>query len=281
MCEGDTVSKLQSEVERLYILTNNIRNGAINGEYYVDRRKLKHPDWKNKLLSLVSDEVVINHLKYLHPFQYRGATGSLNTYVYVINFYHFNIYLKVNTRDRKVISFHYDETPGIIPKLSESFEEDFEDGRVMVITENNSGYDTVMRFAVGSDVITSKEQYSVYRDGSTYITTEQLKSILDNHAERVANKLYKRISNYDSKLTDILDVMIKDYNFLTFVDESKELQLISFCYDLWLKDKEKTWLKDMALDLLMSYPEHLQKQFISQLYKTKQDYPILITDEFK
>lgn len=60
---------------------------------------------------------------------------------------------------------------------------------------------------------------------------------------------------------------------------TKTLEAVSVCYDLWRKHPEERWIQDIALDLLLKQEVNAQKRFAEQMHQTMQAFPIHVLED--
>lgn len=266
---------------QIYNTTLHIRMLAKSDRIMIIRDNSKFSDWKNRLVSLLSDIVVRNHLTCLQPFQFVRDYGASGVFVYSVNMYHFNIYLKVNIKTNELVSFHYDEDPAFYKQLRIG-DSPLESHPLTIIEDTSKHFsEKLISLAVGSMIVQDVVHSLYTEEGLPTISYEQYKYILDTRIRNVHYELFRRLAKIDSKIIDSFELNTTDFNLLTYDDTDKDLQLISFCYALWLnRYKDQLWLKDLALDALLRLPEEIQQQFMSQLYK-KDDKFIAMTEQFE
>lgn len=255
--------------EKLHELVSEIRDTAVNNQFKIQRDNKKEP-WKNKLLSVISDDAVRNHLMCLHPFQYHGYAATTGVLEFKVNWYSEGIYLKVDLDSREVLSFHYDDMP-----LSRQSKEKVSYRKLQVITEKKN-YRDIARFAIGSSVTSIPINIMYEDDGSQWIMAQEYLGVLKGIATSAQLAALDRIGCISDEVMLQLIGPAKDYGFLSYTEG--QLRLISTCYDVWRNNRENIWLRDEMLDLILQQDEKIQKQFAEQLYKDAPSLPL--TKEF-
>lgn len=272
--------------KRLTEVVIAIREYAANGKYTVYRNN-KSPDWKNQMLNLLSDEVVRNHLMTLHPFQFTRGNDATQVYEFQIDYYRYNVYIKVNLKQREVLSFHYDEFPGDAenpPKIRQDsyhFAQDENDATAMfsdiaVIPEaaNFGANRWICKFAVGSQ-ITTVPVYPNIQNGYATIPLQDYFDAIQTMA-RGFQKQYLTEVIGRAKLLQLPDLLqsADSYNILSY-DRASPVQLASIGFDLYNNFPTMSRAQDLAVDLLLQVPPQTLEQFRGQLHNSMYALPNL------
>lgn len=255
----------------LMILCNKIRARAKDESIFVSR-EIKSDAWKSKLLKMISDETVMKQLMFIHPFQFAEELSSPSWYVFRLPFFKYSVYVKLNAELTKVISFHYDELPQNPKKLNTLFIAT-DTARAQVI-EDGTAADRYLPFALGSTLIKLYPQ-RIYRDadGTEFVDTDYLKRELDNPSIIQQNIISKLKEIYFD--VDFANVLGKDLNFLSWVNEDEAIQTVSVLADVFHANPEIGWLQNACVDILL---QNSSLQTAYQIYQG-QLYPQLAQSE--
>lgn len=257
------------DLREIVALVKSIREDVSKERYSVERLKKKQPDWKNKLLELIADDTVLNHLMYLQPFQYRESTDTKGTHVFSINVYKYNIYLKVNTLAKTVVSFHYDEIPfEQNGEISTSF---YDEDELFILCDEVTGNIGKFSIAVGSEVLTPEVRVGLVENNVYSIEPFVIRDVLNEYCIRLNGRLKRSL--YSSKVIDKktlqgVQLDFKELSFLSHVFDDYELQQISYMFDLLHSDQDQ-WVKDIAGTALSLIPPKLLNEYKGQLYPGK------------
>lgn len=274
----DSYGYVEPTPEELYNLVMRIRYIADNNGFIVKRGN-KVDDWKSELLSYISDTVVLQHLRCLHPFQYFACTSNSGAGVFAfrVSFYKDNIYLKVNINTCEVISFHYDENPygpAGYPAISHGREIGPFTSVQIIAEQDTHGYSAI--FAVGSYTI--RRPVDVIFQGSriAYITNEDYMELMDTMAHSYQKGLVRMLNNFAEEerrnLGKSLKAPVDEYNLLTYSENP--LQLISLLHDIWNSHGDAAWFRDAAVDLIYKQPMEIIEQFRNTLhFSEKNNFP--------
>lgn len=272
------------------IICERVREAAAN-ERLTIQYNIKHPEWKTKLLPLIPKPVILRQLRYVHPFQYIGDQSKGGCHVFRLPFFKYAIYVKLDKDIKNIISFHFDEVP-IEPKhLNEYPVATISEDRLQVILVKNK-HESYLPIALGSTVL-KLYPHTVYRDadGTEYVDSKYLLLELAQPYLLQQELLYKL--NEVSGLADVLNIELKDTNFLTWVDDDKTMQTYSLLADAANAHPELPWLSELCLDIILANPD-LQTAMLNynstlhpsvfpafkKVDTTSADAQVLLTDVF-
>ena len=214
-------------------------------------RETKNDEWKTQLLNLISDDVVLKQLMFVHPFQFAEELSSPAWYVFRLPFFKYSIYVKIDENISKLISFHYDELPKEPRSLNELFIAPFAAQRVQII-ESGTGADRYLPIVLGSSIIKLYPN-KVYRDAdnTAYVDSEYLKAAI-NDTRLIQTQILDKLTDIVPYDIDFLNISGKDVNLLTWIDENKALQTVSLLSDVYNKNPQINWLRDICVDILLA-----------------------------
>lgn len=266
----DSFGYVQPTPAELYTLVMRIRYIADNNGFVVKRGN-KSDEWKSELLRYLSDAVVFQHLRCLHPFQYFACTSNsgAGVFAFQVSFYKDNIYLKVNVNTCEVISFHYDENPygpGGIPSISHGRGIGPYTSVQIIADQDTHGYSAI--FAVGSYTIRRPVDVTFQGSRIAYITSADYTELLDTMADSYQKSLVRVINNFTEEerraLGKSLRAPVDDYSVLTYSENP--LQLISLLCDIWNSHGDAAWFRDAAVDLIYKQQTDAIEKFIKTLH---------------
>ena len=276
----------------VYKTTEQIRQLAKEDKITVLRGN-KQEDWKNKLINLITDDVIRIQLQYLQPFMFYKAENTANCYSYRLICYDTPIYVKINFNKDidAVVSFHYSQPNNQCSvRTMTNYGDDYLDTMsycdyekygsellIDIIPERREHCEYYLYLAYGdtvskSEIIpltTSYETKAMYLDN--YIETVE-----EVRTETVKSML-RKIKNIIVRETDIpkkeIQQVAKDQkylNILSCIDNSapnpeQSLQIAGFCYNLYTYQLERPWLRTVAASIILNQPDKIQKQFFEQL----------------
>ena len=236
----------------LMVLCKKIRDLASTKSLKVNHG-IKSPEWKMSLLSLISDDVVLKQLEFIHPFQYVPEHSTAGYHVFRLSFFKYSIYVKIDKELTKVISFHYDEIPKEPKHINEYYLDSIDETRLQIITSGLRARRYVP-LALGSFIVKLyPEDIYTGDDGTEFISLRYLQSQMST-SEDLQKLVLDRLSAVDPDL-DYFSLTTKDTNLLTWVDEDKMLQTISFLVDAAVANPNMSWIKDTCVDIILSNPE--------------------------
>ena len=261
----------------LMILCKKIRAAASAKQIKVNRG-IKTPEWKTSLLALISDNVVLDQLRFIHPFQYVAEQSTTGYHVFRLPFFRYSIYVKIDKDISKVISFHYDEIPREPKHLNVYALDNMTDTNHLQVILEGTKAKRYLPLALGSFILSlyPKEVYTS-SDGSEYIELAYLQNFLAT-SEALQELVIERLSEIDYDV-DYLDLSIRDTNLLTWVNDDKALQTVSALTDAARSNPNCPWIRDTCVDIILSNPslQGALDRYNNSLYPTAEKISI-ITD---
>lgn len=259
---------LQLTDEQLYDLVLDIRNIAElghDGFRVIRNNKTEH--WKNALLNELSDEIVYNHLRCLHPFQFFRCNLGASVYEFRVCFYKENIYLKVNTKTKEVLSFHFDENPDATIGYNE-ITHDIENtpNLLVIVSDAPKGRGgPLARFAIGSHIINQPIDVAYSATGLAYIDNRDYLQMIEHMGRNLQKRIIRGIEEFNPEGITHLIGSTKNYQILSMSEN--QLSLVSLCFDICENYTNITWgigadLVNQAIDILLRQPERDIKRYM-------------------
>lgn len=275
MKEVSSLRVLQLTDEQLYDIVVQIRQIASLGwDGFRVLRDNKTENWKNALLNELSDDVVYNHLKYLHPFQFFKCNFGAAVYEFRVCFYKNNIYLKVNLKTKEVLSFHFDEDPDMtsgFTSLSQSVE-DTPSLPVIVEDSARGRGKPIAQFAIGSHIVNVPVDVAYSASGLPYLENTDYLDLIESMGTGIQKRVLKAIEDFDAQGLQELLGSTKNYQILSMVHG--QLGLVSLCFDIcdnyMSSDKNISMaMANQAIDILFRQPEADIKKFLATCHPSQ------------
>lgn len=262
----------QTERQQIYDMTLLVRDLASKNELIVDfRTQRKSPLWKEGLYPFISAEFVMKQLQYIQPY----CVQSYDSHVveFELPYYYHPIFIRVNTRNKIVSSFHYsvDNETNLVkdkPMYRVYQDEDGVDVCDVIVTRKNESRDRVFEFAVGSYVAREENPSTLMsKQNTSYMPLADIKYLVNEFKNRIVQQLITKMSHYiDYNERKNLAELMESPNILTYSKEDKVRHLISLCFDLWEQDLlGNSWVREEVVGFLLTIDPEIYKSFIEHL----------------